>query len=258
VAAFAELASAPATAKRNVWTLLAKALQRALALLRHASAPSRTLPAARAWDAAPPPSAAGWALSANDPFVCTNDAASKPACFQRGEQPHTQVEPRLDRNLPPMSAAAIDSAQPRPRVRQAGHLPPAGLHILVVDDIPLNRTLLERWLSAAGMQVVSVADGAAAVSLVCQSRFDLILMDVSMPKINGLEATKMIRALGQGTPRQAYFENLPIIGVSAHAMTGDREAFMASGMDDYITKPIHRVTLFAKIDGLVQQPSGPC
>jgi len=123
-----------------------------------------------------------------------------------------------------------------------------GLRVLVVDDNRVNQRLLERWLQKDGMHVHCVTDGKSAVQAVQQQPFDVILMDVSMPEMNGLEATSAIRALGL-MPVQPVLHALrvPIIGVSAHAMTGDREACIAAGMDDYVTKPIQRDILLTKI-----------
>ena len=136
------------------------------------------------------------------------------------------------------------------RVRLAGSasVRSDGLRVLVVDDNRVNQRLLERWLQKDGMHVQCVTDGKSAVRAVQEQAFDVILMDVSMPEMNGLEATSAIRALGM-LPMQPVLNALrvPIIGVSAHAMAGDREACIAAGMDDYVTKPIMRDILLTKI-----------
>ncbi len=136
------------------------------------------------------------------------------------------------------------------RVRLAGSasVRSDGLRVLVVDDNRVNQRLLERWLQKDGMHVQCVTDGKSAVRAVQEQAFDVILMDVSMPEMNGLEATTAIRALGL-LPMQPVLNALrvPIIGVSAHAMAGDREACIAAGMDDYVTKPIMRDILLTKI-----------
>jgi len=136
------------------------------------------------------------------------------------------------------------------RVQLAGSasLRSDGLRVLVVDDNRVNQRLLERWLQKDGMHVHCVTDGRSAVQAVQQQPFDVILMDVSMPEMNGLDATTAIRALGL-LPVQPVLHALrvPIIGVSAHAMAGDREACIAAGMDDYVTKPIQRDILLTKI-----------
>lgn len=136
------------------------------------------------------------------------------------------------------------------RVRLAGSasVRADGLRVLVVDDNRVNQRLLERWLQKDGMHVQCVTDGRSAVQAVQRQPFDVILMDVSMPEMNGLQATTAIRALGlQPVQPVLHALRVPIIGVSAHAMTGDREACIAAGMDDYVTKPVQRDILLTKI-----------
>lgn len=122
------------------------------------------------------------------------------------------------------------------------------INVLVVDDNRVNQHLLERWLQAAGMQVHTAADGDAAVRAVRERVFDVILMDVSMPVMSGMEVTRAIRGLGLLPDRPVlYALTVPIIGVSARAMAGDRDACLDAGMDDYVTKPIQRDILLTKI-----------
>ena len=129
-----------------------------------------------------------------------------------------------------------------------------GASVLVVDDNRINQKLLERWLQKQGVEVQCVSDGAAAVQAVRQKPYDLVLMDVSMPVMNGLDATAVIRALATaGGVVNSYFSALPIIGVSAHAMPGDREACINVGMTDYITKPIQRDALLTKISAALSR-----
>ncbi len=123
-----------------------------------------------------------------------------------------------------------------------------GASVLVVDDNRVNQRLLELWLTKEQMQVYCAADGEAALRTVSERSFDVVLMDVSMPVMNGIDATSAIRALAKtGGAGQQHFASLPIIGVSAYAMKGDRETCVAAGMDDYITKPIERDVLLTKI-----------
>jgi CheY-like chemotaxis protein len=123
-----------------------------------------------------------------------------------------------------------------------------GARVLVVDDNRVNQRLLELWLTKEQMQVYCAADGEAALRTVSERSFDVVLMDVSMPVMNGIDATSAIRALAKtGGAGQQHFASLPIIGVSAYAMKGDRETCVAAGMDDYITKPIERDVLLTKI-----------
>jgi len=129
-----------------------------------------------------------------------------------------------------------------------------GRRVLVVDDNRINQLLLTRWLEKEGMTVVTAGDGVAGVQAVATQHFDVVLMDVSMPVMNGLDATRAIRGLAQEcNPATMAFRHLPIIGISANAMRGDQEDCLAAGMTDYVTKPIDRALLLRKItQGLVE------
>jgi CheY-like chemotaxis protein len=117
-----------------------------------------------------------------------------------------------------------------------------------VDDNRVNQTLLARWLKSAGMTVTQAFDGEAAVTAVIAQPFDIILMDISMPRMNGPDAARAIRALARSNVADAQrFSAVPILGVSAHAMSGDREACLAAGMNGYVTKPIQRDVLFERM-----------
>ena len=123
-----------------------------------------------------------------------------------------------------------------------------GARVLAVDDNRVNQTLLARWLKSAGMTVTQAFDGEAAVTAVIAQPFDIILMDISMPRMNGLDAARAIRALARSNVADAQrFSAVPILGVSAHAMSGDREACLAAGMNGYVTKPIQRDVLFERM-----------
>ncbi len=111
-------------------------------------------------------------------------------------------------------------------------LPP--LSILLVEDNRINRLFAMDLLSSKGHAVTVAASGAEALERLCGGRFDLVLMDVQMPVMDGVAATRAIRAHKGGL----FDPSIPVIGLSAYAMKGDRERFMAAGMDDYIAKPI--------------------
>ena len=117
----------------------------------------------------------------------------------------------------------------------------APLDILLVEDHPSNQrlaiTLLERW----GNRITLAQDGREALDRLTSQRFDLVLMDMQMPVIDGLEATRMFRAKEQG-PRT------PIIAMTANAMQGDKERCIAAGMDGYLTKPFKRDQLRAVLE----------
>ena len=111
--------------------------------------------------------------------------------------------------------------------------------ILVVDDHPVNALFAKRLLSKAGHEVHAVQDGSEVLAAIAEHRYNLILMDIAMSEMDGLEATRLVRE-SSGLKTDA---NVPIIAMTAHAMKGDREKFMAAGMDDYIGKPVNSFNL---------------
>ena len=111
-------------------------------------------------------------------------------------------------------------------------------HILLVEDEPLNREVTLDLLSLAGQRVSLAEDGVAAVALAARHDYDLILMDIQMPRMDGLEATRQIRQLANGA-------DVPILAMSANAFADDRSRCIAAGMDDFISKPVNPEVLFA-------------
>ena len=107
--------------------------------------------------------------------------------------------------------------------------------VLLVEDNQLNRLVAVTNLHNLGYQVETVDDGAEAVAAVTRGCFDAVLMDIQMPGMDGYEATAQIRQ-HEGTTDY----HIPIIGLSARAMDGDREAAIAAGLDDYLTKPLRK------------------
>jgi CheY-like chemotaxis protein len=114
--------------------------------------------------------------------------------------------------------------------------------ILLVEDNAVNRTIATKLLEKRGHVVIAVENGALAVDITATEQFDVVLMDVSMPVMDGLTATAHIRAREHTTGA-----HIPIIAVTAHAMESDRERCRAAGMDDYIPKPIKSADLFAAV-----------
>jgi len=112
------------------------------------------------------------------------------------------------------------------------------LHILAAEDNRVNQRLLARLLEKEGHRVTLVEDGEAAVAASAESDFDIILMDVQMPVMDGLDATRCIRSREQGTGK-----HVPIIALTAHAMKGDRERCLEAGMDAYVAKPVQKQEL---------------
>jgi two-component system, cell cycle response regulator DivK len=105
------------------------------------------------------------------------------------------------------------------------------MRILVAEDVPDNLILLQSILEASGHRISVASDGAQAIELATAQIPDLILMDLSMPIIDGWEATRHIKG-------QASTSHIPIIALTAHAMPGDRERAFSAGCNDYLTKPI--------------------
>jgi CheY-like chemotaxis protein len=117
--------------------------------------------------------------------------------------------------------------------------------ILLVEDNELNRDMLSRRLEKKGYQVVMAVDGEQGVALAQSEVPDLILLDMSLPSIDGWEAARRIR----GAPATSA---VPIIALTAHAMSGDREKAIEAGCDDYDTKPVELSRLLGKIQALLE------
>jgi CheY-like chemotaxis protein len=116
--------------------------------------------------------------------------------------------------------------------------------ILLVEDNDMNRDMLSRRLKRKGYDVVVAVDGEQGVAMATSENSDLILMDMSLPVIDGWEATRRIKA----SPQTA---GIPVMALTAHAMAPDREKSLASGCDDYDTKPIELSRLLGKIEQLL-------
>jgi CheY-like chemotaxis protein len=116
--------------------------------------------------------------------------------------------------------------------------------ILLIEDNAMNRDMLSRRLARVGYEVAIAEDGARGVAMAASDRPDLILMDMSLPVIDGWEATRRIKA----TPE---LRKIPIIALTAHAMATDREKALEAGCDDYDTKPIELQRLLGKIETLL-------
>jgi two-component system sensor histidine kinase/response regulator len=119
---------------------------------------------------------------------------------------------------------------------------PVPLRILLAEDNAINRKVALAMLGQMGHQVISAANGVEVVASYHSAEFDLVFMDVQMPEMDGLEATSRIRHQEQATGT-----HIPIVAITANAMSGDREECIRAGMDDYISKPISRKDLEAVI-----------
>jgi CheY-like chemotaxis protein len=120
--------------------------------------------------------------------------------------------------------------------------------ILYVEDNEDNIYMLARRLERRGFEVIAAPDGAQGVAMALSERPDLILMDLRLPVLDGWEATRRLKA-------EAATRGIPVIALSAHAMAGDRDAALASGCDDFDTKPVQFGRLLAKIEALLPKAS---
>jgi two-component system sensor histidine kinase/response regulator len=125
-----------------------------------------------------------------------------------------------------------------------------GARILLVEDNYLNQQVARDILESAGLLVTIANDGREAVDMVNSAEFDAVLMDIQMPVMDGYQAARKIRS-------QERFQKLPIIAMTAHAMTGDRERSFAAGMNDHLPKPINPKHLLVKLHKWIEPPEGP-
>jgi two-component system cell cycle response regulator DivK len=116
--------------------------------------------------------------------------------------------------------------------------------ILLVEDNEMNRDMLSRRLERKAFEIVMAVDGQAGVNMATSESPDLILMDLSLPVIDGWEATRQIKA-------DPATQAIPVIALTAHAMAGDEQKALAAGCDDYETKPVNFSRLLAKIENLL-------
>ena len=118
--------------------------------------------------------------------------------------------------------------------------------ILLVEDNEMNRDMLSRRLVRSGYEVVMAVQGEEGVALAGSASPDLVLMDMSLPVLDGWEATRRLK-------KDPATREIPIIALTAHAMTGDREKAREAGCDDFDTKPVEYTRLISKIEGLLQK-----
>ena len=122
------------------------------------------------------------------------------------------------------------------------------LRVLLAEDNPVNQEVALRLLERRGHSVIVAENGKQALTAIERHKFDLVLMDVQMPEMGGLEATQLIRENEKATG-----EHLPILAMTAHAMQGDRERCIAAGMDGYLAKPIDPKSFFQTVEGISQR-----
>lgn len=120
-------------------------------------------------------------------------------------------------------------------------------HILVVEDNKTNQMLISTYLEKFGHTFETVSSGKAALDIIHNQKFDVILMDVKMPEMGGIETTRLIRRC------KGDVKSIPIIALTANAMSGDREEYLNAGMDAYVSKPISAAELFHTIDKILMR-----
>ena len=125
------------------------------------------------------------------------------------------------------------------------------LRILLAEDNPVNQEVAVHLIERRGHSVIVAENGRQAIEAIERHKFDLVLMDVQMPEMGGLEATRIIREKEKGSG-----QHLPIIAMTAHAMQGDREQCLEAGMDGYLAKPIDPKTFLQTVEGISQHAAG--
>ncbi|HET9322145.1 MAG TPA: response regulator, partial [Bryobacteraceae bacterium] len=140
--------------------------------------------------------------------------------------------------------APVDAASP------SGPDPLAGRRILVAEDHPVNRKLVTKLLEKRGLIPVLAANGNEVIEALDSDTFDLILMDVQMPGMDGLQTTAVIREREKATGGR-----IPILAMTAHAMKQDRDRCLGAGMDAYVSKPVSPADLYREIEELLSAPA---
>jgi signal transduction histidine kinase/CheY-like chemotaxis protein len=144
----------------------------------------------------------------------------------------------------PAGVTDMKTLVPRHSIRESGRK----LRILLAEDNPVNQKLATKLLEKMGHTVIVAEDGSKALEVLKQDTFDLVMMDVQMPVMDGFETTQIIRNQEERTGR-----HIPIVAMTAHAMKGDRERCLESGMDGYVSKPINLQELHETIDALFRE-----
>ncbi|MBZ5617414.1 MAG: response regulator [Acidobacteriia bacterium] len=139
-----------------------------------------------------------------------------------------------------------------PSIERMHRPAPRPLHILVVEDNTINQRVAERILDKLGHTWVTVSNGREALQAVDSEDFDVVLMDIQMPEMDGLEATRRIREQERNNGG-----HLPIIALTANVLDGDREQFLEGGMDGYVPKPVRVSQLLEAIDDVLCAGSAP-
>ena len=149
-------------------------------------------------------------------------------------------------------ARGIETAEPGLVTRYSIRKGSGGMRVLLAEDNAVNRLVATRMIEKRGHEVMVAVNGREAVEMAAEEAFDLVFMDVQMPEMDGLEATRSIREREKATDR-----HLPIVAMTAHAMKGDRERCIDAGMDDYLTKPIRTPELVEVLNRYMTKSASP-
>lgn len=122
------------------------------------------------------------------------------------------------------------------------------MKILLVEDQFINQKLMKNVLEKGGYEVTPASDGESALKLLSENKYDIILMDIQMPELNGYEVAKKFRQM-----EKVSGEYTPILAMTANSLAGDREKSLDSGMDDYIAKPLNMVEINSRIEALLKK-----
>ncbi len=175
--------------------------------------------------------------------------AGRPA---EGARRHTDVEPAEDTNGKPVGTAQHIQGDTMAQQSSGSETAPqpAPKRVLVAEDSPVNQMVALGILKKLGFQADAVADGTEALQALVSKPYDLVLMDIQMPEMDGLEATRRIR-----DPKSAVLNHaIPVIAMTAHAMEDDRQRCLAAGMNGYVSKPVSPKVLAEEIDRWLRQP----
>jgi CheY-like chemotaxis protein len=168
-----------------------------------------------------------------------------------GNSPPASLPGAVGELVRPVTASALDFALTN-KSTTAPKSPPRQMHLLLIEDNAINQQVAIGFLAKLGHLVDVAGDGVEGIGMLEQKSYDLVLMDIQMPGMDGFEATRKIRRLG------GRLAQLPVVAMTANAMAGDRERCLAAGMNDYISKPLNRRSLellLEKWTDLSEEPS---
>jgi CheY-like chemotaxis protein len=148
-------------------------------------------------------------------------------------------------------AAPAVETKPQPKAESSKRTL-RGLHVLLTDDNAINRQVIKLFLAPQGCDITEATNGKEALDRIAQTEFDIVLLDVHMPVMDGKEAIQRLR-------NDQRWVNLPVIALTADAMSGDREKYLALGMTDYVSKPVDQRELIAKMHQVLglEMPASP-